>query len=391
MKKSEKYFSLTLVIITFIMSNMVLLNQQSNQSPKKQNQAKKESTIKISKPKSKTLTASERRNKIINRYINNMTLEEKVGQMMLSRVPEQNAIEQIKKYHLGGYILFDRDFKGKNIQQVKKVTDQYQKASHIPMLMATDEEGGSVSRLTTAGYGTFLSPQDLYRQGGFELIQQDINSKSQLMRQLGLNAAMAPDADLATSPTSFIYPRTFGGDLSLTKEYVALAVQAFQNNHIVSTLKHFPGYGDQGDSHQMIIRDPRTKEELAPGLQPFASGIQVGADSVLVEHNIVEAYDKKLPASLSPKVHQVLRKDLGFKGIIMTDDMDMKGLSEFMSQKEAAIQAVRAGNDMIISSSYRQQIPAIIQAVKKNQLSEKQIDGSCRRILTVKYKLGLLN
>lgn len=346
---------------------------------------------KKSTPKKEESTTEEKEDNKIDQMMKKMSLEEKVGQLVLARVPESNAIQDVQKYQLGGYILFDRDYQGLTVQMVRNNIDAYQKAAKIPMLMASDEEGGTVSRLNQAGFGIFPSPQALYQSGGFPAIKEDIKKKSELFERLGLNAGMAPDADIATSPNSFIYPRTFSTDLELTKKFVTISVETMQKYHIASTLKHFPGYGDQGDSHMEVIRDSRSKEELQAGLQPFKAGIDAGADSILVEHNIVEAYDDKNPASLSPAIHKLLRDTLNFKGVIMTDDMDMKGLSTLMTQEEAAIQAIKAGNDMIITSSYATQIPALVQAVKDQRIKEQTVDDSCRRILKWKEELGIIS
>ncbi|MDR2279134.1 MAG: beta-hexosaminidase, partial [Vagococcus sp.] len=121
------------------------------------------------------------------------------------------------------------------------------------------------------------------------------------------------------------------------------------------------------------------------------AGIDAGADSILVSHNIVEAIDKNVPASISPKVHELIRKDLGFEGVVMTDDMDMNGLSHFISQEEAALAALKAGNDLILSSTYKTQIPVIKSAIQSGDYKEEDVDRSVLRVLTWKHELGLIS
>lgn len=132
-------------------------------------------------------------------------------------------------------------------------------------------------------------------------------------------------------------------------------------------------------------------EELKDNdLVPFQAGIDAGVDSILVSHNIVNAIDDSVPASVSAPVHDLLRKDMGFDGVIMTDDMDMAGLADFMSQEEAGLKALQAGNDLILSSTYASQIPYVLQAIEDGEYSEKDLDASVTRVLNWKEELGLL-
>ena len=185
--------------------------------------------------------------------------------------------------------------------------------------------------------------------------------------------------------------RTIGLDAAGTSTFVETVVKSLAGTGVASTLKHFPGYGNNRDSHVEIVRDTRTLEELRTNdFLPFEAGIKAGADSVLVSHNIVTSIDDTQPASLSPKVIQVLREELGFDGVIMTDDMDMLGLADFTSQEQAGLAALKAGNDLVLSSSYASQIPVVITAVENGDYPEADLDASVRRNLTLKETLGLL-
>lgn len=328
-------------------------------------------------------------NVAIQNRLDKMSLEEKVGQLIFARVPSQNAVQDVKRYQMGGYMLFDRDVQVPATNLIANIK-AYQAQAKTPLLIASDEEGGSVSRLSRAGYAQFLSPKTLYANGGFKAIHQDINVKTKLLKRLGIQMPLAPVADVCQNANSFMAARTFSADVTKTAEYVKKTVTWIQEDQLAATLKHFPGYGDAGDSHIQIIADNRSKKEIQESLLPFKEGIQAGADSVLVSHNIIQAYDANNPASLSPKIHELLRKQLNFKGLIMTDDMDMQGVAALMDNKLAAIKAIKAGNDMIITSHYAEQIPALVNAVKSGEISQQRLNEAVVHVLELKYKLGLM-
>ena len=329
------------------------------------------------------------KNKVIEDRLAKMTLEEKVGQLFWARVPDNHQIEDLQSYHLSGYILFGRDFEGQTIENMKALTNRYQSASKTPLLIGSDEEGGTVTRISSILDTPFQSPMTLYQQGGMEVILSDTRRKAEVLKSVGINAGLFPVADLATDPSAFIYDRTIGQDAQTTATYIEQVVKELQKNKLGSTLKHFPGYGDNGDSHTAIIRDNRSLDELRQAdFLPFQAGIDAGADSVLVSHNILSKIDT-VPSSISPKINDILRKELNFKGVIMTDDLDMAGLADFVSQDEAALQVILAGNDLILGSSYQTQIPYLLKKVSSGDLTEERIDESVRRILAWKYDLGL--
>ncbi|MFR1709707.1 MAG: glycoside hydrolase family 3 protein [Clostridium sp.] len=326
----------------------------------------------------------------ITTILNKMSLEEKVGQLFLARVPVENQIEDITNYHLGGYLLFGRDFENKTLDKVKETINSYQEQSLIPMLIASDEEGGTVTRISSLLEASFKSPQELYKAGGIELIKEDVKNKSKLLKECGIHTGLFPDADVATEKDAFIYQRTLGVDAKATASYVSQVVKVLKEEKFGSTLKHFPGYGNNDDSHVGIVIDNRSLEELRQAdLLPFIAGIEAGADSILVAHNIMNSIDD-VPASISTEVHKIIREELNFKGVIMTDDLDMEGISNFISQEEAGLKAIEAGNDLILSSTYKIQIPYIINSVKSGRITEERIDESVMRILKWKNKLGIL-
>lgn len=341
-----------------------------------------------------TSGSTENQDQIIEELLSTMTVEEKVGQMFFVRCPDTGAVEAVSQYKLGGYILFGRDFKDKTAEQVRNDISSYQSASGVPLLIGTDEEGGTVVR-ASSNPNLFshrgLSPQALFAEGGMDSIIQDARQKSVTLLGLGVNVNLAPVADVSTDPNDFIYDRSFGQDAQATAEYVSNVVKTMDAEGIGSVLKHFPGYGNNVDTHTGVAIDERPYETFQTSdYLPFTTGIQAGADAVLVSHNVMSCVDNQLPASLSPAVHNELRSTLGFQGVIMTDDLAMDAVATYAGDQSPAVMAVKAGNDMIITTDFQTQIPEVVQAVKSGEIDEAQIDQSVTRVLQWKYDLGLL-
>lgn len=326
--------------------------------------------------------------------IKSMSIEQKVGQMFIVRCPEENAADKVIEYNLGAYILFARDFRGKTSNEIIDNIQSYQDASKIKMLIAVDEEGGTVNRVSlnkNLRAVPFWSPQDLYNEGGWDLIISDTKEKSTLLKSLGINVNMAPVCDISEDPSDYMYKRSFGQNADETSKYIKTVVQIMNSESIGSVLKHFPGYGNNVDTHTGISYDTRDYDTfLNNDFKPFEAGIEAGADSVLVSHNIIESMDKNNPASLSKEIHDILRRELNFTGVIMTDDLFMDAIQDFVEEEQAAISAILAGNDLICCTNFETQIPAVIKAVKDGTINEDQIDESVLRILKWKSKLGIL-
>lgn len=323
-----------------------------------------------------------------------MSLEQKVGQMFIARCPDLGAVEQVTQYHLGGYILFGRDFEGKTPQQVTENIASYQAVAEVPMLIGVDEEGGTVTRVShyAAFRATpFASPRHVFQNGGFDAIRSDTAEKSQLLAGLGINLNFAPVCDIATNPGDFMYDRSFGQDAVQTAQFVTTVVTEAKAHGVGSVLKHFPGYGNNADTHTGVAYDARPYETFVTSdFLPFQAGIDSGAEVVLVSHNVVSAMDDSLPASLSPRVHEILREELGFRGVISTDDLAMEGVRSFAGDAEVAVMAVLAGNDLLCCTDYQTQIPAVLAAAQNGTIPQEQIDQSVLRILEMKISMGIL-
>lgn len=341
-------------------------------------------------------TAEELAAQAVEDLLASMTLEEKVGQLFFVRCPAENAVEDVSAYHLGGYILFVRDTKDKTANELIQTIQHYQDAASIPLLMGVDEEGGTVVRVSSNSYlrsEKFASPQRLYALGGMDRILADTREKDVLLQALGFNVNLAPVADVSTDPGDFIYARAFGQDAAATVDYVSAVTGQMGADTMGSVLKHFPGYGSNADTHTGIAVDDRPYEEFVNSdFLPFLSGMAAGGDTtaVLVSHNIVECMDPDLPASLSPAVHRILREDLDFDGVVMTDDLAMDAVGAYAGDGAVAVMSLQAGNDLVLTTDYRTQIPKVLEAVENGTLEEAAIDTACRRVLLWKQALGLL-
>lgn len=331
----------------------------------------------------------------IRLMLNQMSLEERVGQLFLARCDANTAVTDLQTYHLGGFVLFAQDFEGQTPDSLREKLTSYQSAAQIPMLIAVDEEGGTVTRVSRYSEfrsSPFLSPREYYAQGGMELVLQAEEEKCQLLYNLGISVNLGPVCDLADNPQAFMYQRSMGSDIQTVSDFVTGTVQIMGENSIGSALKHFPGYGNNTDTHTGIAVDSRSLDDLAQrDLLPFAAGIQAGCDSILVSHTIVEAFDPSLPASLSPAVHQYLREAMGFSGVILTDDLVMQAITDTYGAGEAAVMAVLAGNDLLCSTEYATQYQAVLDAVLEGRIDIDVLNQAVRHVLHWKIDIELLD
>lgn len=328
-------------------------------------------------------------------YVDSMTLEQMVGQMFFARCPSSGAAAQISRYHPGGYILFARDFANQTPASVKSTIAGYQNASKTPMLIGVDEEGGTVVRVSK--YPAFRpvpfwSPADIYNKYGIKGIVSDTAEKDRLLKSLGINVNLGPVCDVSQNPSDYIYDRTLGKSGAETATAISAMVSQMKKDRMGAVLKHFPGYGSNVDTHTGIAVDKRNIDSFRQNdFLPFAAGIKAGAGGIMINHNIVNCLDSKRPASLSPAVAKTLRNELGFNGVIMTDDLSMSAITKYTDGKNAAVAAVIAGSDMLISSDFVNQYNAVLSAVKNGTISKSRIKQSCLRIVQWKVNLGLIS
>ena len=336
----------------------------------------------------------------LNERIAEMTLEEKVGQLFFVRCPETDAAEDVKNYHLGGLLLFGRDYKDADgnwlsADDFTAKLASYQAAADLPLFIGSDEEGGTVTRASrnpNLFSSPLKSPQELYAAAGMDGLLEETLRYNERLKALGINVNFAPVCDVSTDENDFIHARSFGKDAQATADYVSRVVPEYEAAGVACVLKHFPGYGNNVDTHTGIAVDERSYETFETSdFLPFSAGIAAGAPFVLVSHNIVNCMDDTLPASLSPKVHEILRGTLGFDGLIVTDDLAMDAVRSYAQDGSVAVLALQAGNDMIVTTDYQTQISQVIAAVQAGEIDEREIDAHVYRVLYEKQTLGLID
>ncbi|MBQ9780575.1 MAG: beta-hexosaminidase [Clostridia bacterium] len=332
----------------------------------------------------------------MKKLLNQMTLEEKVGQMFVARRPQdpEVAMKAVTDYHLGGFTLYACDFEHRDPETIRSLLDSYQETAKIPMFIAADCEGGRViraSKYPAFRESGFPSPRQLDAEGGLDRVAADTEEKARFLLDLGVNFNYAPVCDMSGNPECFIFDRTYSNDPEATAAYAETVVSVMNREHIVGSIKHFPGYGDNVDTHTSIAHDDRPLSQfLEKDLKPFETGIKAGAPIVMVAHNIVSCMDPDCPASLSPAVHKFLRENMGFEGLIMTDSLDMNAITLYTGDQASAVAAVLSGNDLLCCTTYDQQMPAVLEAVRNGIISEARIDESVKKILELKAKMNII-
>lgn len=318
-----------------------------------------------------------------------MTLKEKIGQLFIhtvapqdTRQNRQNIGNAVKEYKVGG-LLFSG---GRSVEQVT-LTNYAQEMAEVPLLMTFDGEWGLAMRLkgTTAFprnrvLGCIQDPQLLYEYGK-EVAAQ--------CREIGVHVNFAPVADVDNNPLNpVINTRSFGGNPENVAEKVIAYSLGLEDGGVLSVSKHFPGHGDTNvDSHKALPVLNFSRERLdSVELYPFRKAVEAGLGGVMVGHLEVPGLSAK-PASLSPEVIGILQKEFGFKGLVFTDALEMKGVS---GQREVCARALAAGNDMLLAPrNLKRELDGVLNAIHRGELTEEQITEKCRKVLTFKYVLGL--
>lgn len=328
-----------------------------------------------------------------NKKMKNMSLEEKVGQLFLVRYDSNLASNWIKKYYPGGYIMFAKDFNNQTKESIKKEIDDLQSISKVPLVIAVDEEGGYVTRVSrypSFRESKFLAPRSYYESGGEKLLEQTEKEKAKLLLSIGVNLNLAPVADVSIDSNDFINIRTFNRNAKETAVLIGKMVNYANEEGISSSLKHFPGYGNNVDTHTGIAIDERSYENFVENdYLPFEEGIKNKVPTVLVSHNIIKCMDSEYPATLSKKVISELREKLNFTGVVITDDLSMSAVNSYVENGSAAVLAVNAGEDLIITSDFVKMYNSVYEAVKNKEIDMKTIDKAVRRNIAWKIAYGM--
>ncbi|MCR5623953.1 MAG: glycoside hydrolase family 3 protein [Lachnospiraceae bacterium] len=346
------------------------------------------------------------------KYISGLSLEEKVGQLFSVNLElldntkgsyyEHQKItkamkESLSKYHVGGVILFQRNIN--NRKQTSKLIRKLQKNSEIPLFIMVDEEGGAVARVgqnPDMGTTAFESAEVIGRTEDPEYTKSMGSIIGSEISELGFNVDLAPVADVNISELNTeIGNRSFGSDAELVSEFVANFVEGIQSQNVSACLKHFPGQGSsEGDTHNTnvdIDADIATLREN--DFVPFEKGIEAGADFMMVSHiSVSKVTETETPASLSKLIMTtIMREELGFGGIIITDAFDMTSITELYSAGDAAITAIQAGADIVLMpEDLDEAYNAVLSAVNSGDIDEARVDESVIRILTRKFQRGII-
>ena len=327
-----------------------------------------------------------------------LSLKEKIGQLYMVQVFSnqdeitlKSILNQIKKHHIGGLIYSE----GGPLRQVL-LNNKLQAASKVPLLIGMDAEWGLNMRLDS----TYAFPWNMTLGAikDLDLIRQTGKHIGEHCKRIGVHFNFAPVVDINTNPKNpIIGVRSFGEQKEVVSSHSLALMEGMQSSGVMANAKHFPGHGDtDSDSHKTLPTISFSKERIdSLELYPYKSLFSKGLSSVMVAHLNVPSLDDRLnhPSSLSyPIVTELLQKKLGFKGLIFTDALDMKGVSNFSSPGEVDLQAFLAGNDvMLMSVDVDQGINTLLKALESGVISEKRLAHSVKKILSAKYKVGLAN
>jgi beta-N-acetylhexosaminidase len=338
----------------------------------------------------------------INLVVQHMTLDQKLGQMMIVQfVGPTYSLDistMISQYHVGAVLLFTVNNNIVDKAQLKELIQQMQSNSSIPLVVAIDQEGGTVDRLKSldgprppaAEIGATNDPGKAMAAG----IQD-----AQDLASYGFNLNLAPVVDVTNVYNPQLYDRTYSNNAAQVTKMAQAYLQGLQQSgKVLGTIKHFPGLGDVGvDPHSGVPNLYRSKSDLeAIDWAPYRALIQQGnVHAIMVTHEIVHSIDSSLPSSLSYKVVTgILRNDLGFQGVIMTDSLTMEGITAYYPEDQAAAVAVEAGSDLLMGATTPSDVASMIEGIKQamasGAISQQRIDDSVRRILMLKYQMGLL-
>lgn len=374
------------------------------------------------KPKTTVTTSSDEKGYVLtdtteiaamaHTIVDNMTLEEKVGQMFILNLEQLDSSKgdyyefrkctdvmkkQLQKYGVGGVILFSRNIS--NITQTKRLISDLQDSASVPLFVSVDEEGGDVARIgnnSNMCTTTFPPMEEIGARENEEYAYTMGATIGSEIKELGFNLDFAPVADVKTNTyNTEIGNRSFGSDAKQVSKLVKQVVYGIQDQGISATLKHFPGHGStSGDSHtEPVNADTDLLGLRKTEFKPFQAGIDAGVDFVMVSHiSISKVTEDTAPASMSKIVIQnMLRDELGFEGVVITDAMDMGAITEKYDAATAAVNCIKAGEDIILmSTDFQDSYDAVLEAVKDGKIEETQIDASVMRIMQVKIKRGLI-
>lgn len=334
--------------------------------------------------------------------LESMDLREKICQMFIvfpsaiagpSSVTEagEELRQALEEYPVGGF-LYDRNNMVSQ-EQVRTMLSNTQSYSQIPLLLTCDEEGGRVNRLMATVGTTRIGPMLSYKDQGTEQARENARIIASDMLSCGFNMDLAPVADVWSNPdNSVIGDRAYSDDFQQAAELVAAAVEGFHAGGAACVLKHFPGHGDtSADSHYGAVYVYKTLDELRQAeLLPFQAGIDAGVDAVMMGHLVIENADPQPALFSHAVVTELLREEMGFQGVVMTDSLQMQAMTDHYGSGEIAVGAVKAGVDVLLCPmELKTAAEALLGAVESGEISEERINESVLRILRLKESIAL--
>lgn len=345
-------------------------------------------------------TEAEIKAETIQAIIDEMTPAEKAGQLLMAdfrqnadgtgmTVLSAEAKEAIFAYHIGGVILFAENLD--TTEQTKQLTADLQAAADLPLFIGIDEEGGLVSRLDKSS----IPHEEIPAAAEIEDAAVAGQTIGKELAELGINMDFAPVADVNTNPDNpVIGTRAFSSDPQTTAEKVGGFIRAMEETGVSACAKHFPGHGDTAmDSHKGETYVEHDMERLRTvEFVPFREAIAAGVDFIMVGHiQTPNATTDGMPASLSAEMLEILRKELGFEGVIITDAMNMGAIVGEYGAGESAVRAVQAGVDIVLMpADLEEAAESLTEAIETGAISAERIEESLTRILSLKYDKGML-
>ncbi|MBR6459722.1 MAG: hypothetical protein IKS49_06130 [Actinomycetaceae bacterium] len=344
----------------------------------------------------------------VSRIVGEMTVEEKVAQLFFVTPESLTGMGQViaagettkKAYNtmpVGGIIYFELNLNDtEQTQTMLSATQEYAtERTGIPVFLAVDEEGGTVTRVGGHSGFTAKDPGNMRAigdTGDTNQARETARTIGTYLADLGFNVDFAPVADIANSSSTTMSKRSFGSTSQAVSPMVAAQIEGFSEAGVLCSAKHFPGIGGAyGDSHTGAISSSKTIEQMkTEELQPFYTAIDAGVPFIMVGHlTVQQATGSQLPASLNPvMMSELLREDMGYEGLIITDSLGMGAVTQFYNPNEVGLQAVLAGADMILMPTNLQaSYETVLAAVRDGRLSEERLDESVHRIVRTKVEM----
>lgn len=322
-------------------------------------------------------------------YVENLSTEQMVGQLLLGVCSGvDDAKQDITRYSLGGFWFTDSNFYNMGEGDVKSAVSSVKDAAKIAPILAVREEGGFYTTFPSLG---LASARNTYEAGGMDALKTYESEKADTLSSMGFNLNLAPVVDMPEEYNQIMYSRSLSSDPAVVSAFADYVTKTAQGKGVSVALKHFPGYGTIPDTTDSIVVDTRdAKTILDTDSKPFKAGINAGAHFVMVSNVVVKNMDAGHTAALSSTIHSVLREEMGFTGLIITDTLDDEDYSAYSDGHKTAVQAILAGNDMLIVKDYKTAYTDILAAVNDGTISKDILSSRCERIIAYKYAKGLL-